>query len=339
MMEFVNHFFTTGKLKLGVNNSFITLIPKVRNPVKMKDYHPISLVDRLYKIVAKIFVNRIKVVIGDVVGNNQFAFVKGRQLIDAVLVANELIDLIKKEKTEGLILKVDFEKAYDYINWGFLDFIMAKMGFHEKWRGWIHECISTVHMSILVNGSPSKNFRMRRRPSPRVLRVFQSMSALKINFAKSSLTGIDMELEVMEEWANLVGCGRDSLPTSYLGLPLGVNHRSQQLWRPVIQKVQNRLVGWQSKLLSMGGKITLMRYNLSSTWRLEMVRISDFGWIIGLKMVVEKRCFQEFTPWRKTNAKLSKSSGNGKTGVGSGMLSSGGIFSNGNKSSTTLSTR
>ncbi|EOY02885.1 Uncharacterized protein TCM_017287 [Theobroma cacao] len=310
MMEFVNHFFTTGKLEPGVNNSFITLIPKVRNPVKMKDYHPISLVDKLYKIMAKILVNRIKGVIGDVVGNNQFAFVKGRQLIDTVLVANELIDLIKKEKTEGLILKVDFEKAYDYIDWGFLDFIMAKMGFHEKWRGWIHECISTVHMSILVNGSPSKNFRMRRRPSPRngltvshlqfaddimifcypelkqlrnikrVLRVFQSMSGLKINFAKSSLTGIDMELEVMEEWANLVGCGRDSLPTSYLGLPLGANHRSQQLWRPVIQKVQNRLVGWQSKLLFMGGKITLMRSVLSN---LPTYHMSIFPMPIGVQ--------------------------------------------------------
>ncbi|WRX31361.1 Reverse transcriptase domain - like 10 [Theobroma cacao] len=115
-MEFVSSFFSTRKFDTSVNNSFITLIPKVRNPVKMKDYRPISLVDSLYKIVAKILANRIKWVIGDVVGNNQFAFVKGRQLTDAVLIANELINLIRKERTGGMIMKVDFEKAYDCID-------------------------------------------------------------------------------------------------------------------------------------------------------------------------------------------------------------------------------
>lgn len=115
-MEFVNQFFSTGKLEPRVNNSFITLIPKVKNLIEMKDYRPISLVDNLCKIVAKILANRIKVVIGDVIENNQFAFVKGRQLTDTVLVANELVNLIKKEKNGGLILKVDFEKAYDCID-------------------------------------------------------------------------------------------------------------------------------------------------------------------------------------------------------------------------------
>ncbi|EOY08208.1 Uncharacterized protein TCM_022551 [Theobroma cacao] len=179
VMEFVNHFFTMGKLEPGINNSFITLIPKVRNPVEMKDYRPINLVGIFYKIMAKILANKIKVVIDGMVGNNQFAFMEGRQLTNAVLVANELIDLIKKEKTNDTMI-------FYYLN---LDQI---------------------------------------RNIKKVLRIFQSMSGLKKNFAKNSLMGIDMELDIMEEWAKMIGCKNESLPSSYLRLPLGANHRSKQ---------------------------------------------------------------------------------------------------------------
>jgi hypothetical protein len=78
--------------------------------------------------------------------------------LDGVLVVNELIDLAKRRKDNCLSFKVDFERAYDTVNWNFLDYLMGRMGFAEGWRRWIHACVFQSSMSVLVNGSPSADF-------------------------------------------------------------------------------------------------------------------------------------------------------------------------------------
>ena len=116
----------------------------------------------LYKLLAKVFANRLKKVVGKVVSSSQNAFVEGRQILDATLVANEVIDSVLKRKESGVLCKLDLEKAYDRINWDFLLSVMQRMGFGEKWIGWIRWCISTASFSILVNGSPTGFFRSSR---------------------------------------------------------------------------------------------------------------------------------------------------------------------------------
>ncbi|MCI32279.1 RNA-directed DNA polymerase (Reverse transcriptase), partial [Trifolium medium] len=96
------------------------------------------------------------------ISETQSAFVRGRQILDGVLIANEVIDEAKRLKKKVLLFKVDFEKAYDSVDWDFLDFVMGKMHFPTKWRNWIRECISTSWVSVLINGSPSKEFKMER---------------------------------------------------------------------------------------------------------------------------------------------------------------------------------
>lgn len=64
----------------------------------------------------------------------QRAFVKGRQILDAVLIANEVVEEVRKKKVEGLVFKIDFEKAYDHVEWAFLDDILGKKGFGLHWR-------------------------------------------------------------------------------------------------------------------------------------------------------------------------------------------------------------
>jgi len=99
-------------------------------------------------------------VIGSVISDSQSAFIKGRQILDGILVANEVVDEARKCKKELILFKVDFEKAYDSIDWNYLNEVMLKMGFPTLWRKWIKECVGTATTSVLVNGSPTYEFSL-----------------------------------------------------------------------------------------------------------------------------------------------------------------------------------
>ena len=146
----------------NLNSTFLVLIPKKENAVDIKDYRLISLVGGLYKILAKVLANRLRRVVGQEVSTTQNAFVEGRQILDAVLIANEAIDALLKRKEKGLICRLDIEKAYDHLNWNFLLCVMEKMGFGRKWLNWIKWCISMATFSVLVNGTLIGFFRSSR---------------------------------------------------------------------------------------------------------------------------------------------------------------------------------
>jgi len=121
VMRFLVEFHRNGRLSKGINSTFIALIPKVDNPHRLNDFRPISLVGSLYKILVKVLANRLRSVIGRVISDSQSAFIKGRQILDGILVANEIVDEARKLQKELLLFKVDFEKAYDTVDWGYLD--------------------------------------------------------------------------------------------------------------------------------------------------------------------------------------------------------------------------
>ncbi|WJX53700.1 hypothetical protein P8452_39668 [Trifolium repens] len=141
---------------------FITLIPKVKSPQSLGDFRPISLLGCLYKLVSKVLAARLAKVIGSLIPNTQSAFIKGRNLVEGVVAVNEVIDFAKKSRQRCLIFKVDFEKAYDSVDWGFLDYILRRFGFCDKWRAWMRACVCSGNMSVLVNGCPTEEINIRR---------------------------------------------------------------------------------------------------------------------------------------------------------------------------------
>ncbi|WRX29435.1 Reverse transcriptase domain - like 10 [Theobroma cacao] len=213
----------------------------------------------LYKILAKTLANKLKIVIGEVIGNNRFAFIKGRKLLDYVLIANEVVNWLKKDASRGTVLKLDFEKTFDSISWNFLDHVMGYMVFGVKWRCWIKECISTAKISIFVNGSPSRQFCIERCLwlrcpfSPLLFNIaseasmprycYESVSSLKVNYTKSHLIGIGIDQILVGRWATKIMCKVGYLPTTYLGLLLGAKHNSTRFWDPVLEKVGRKLAG------------------------------------------------------------------------------------------------
>ncbi|GAU26988.1 hypothetical protein TSUD_290390 [Trifolium subterraneum] len=99
---------------------------------------------------------------GTVISESQTAFVRDRQILDGILIVIEVVDEARRAKKEFMLFKVDFEKAYDSVDWGYLDVVMGRMGFPTLWRKWIKECVCTATASILVNGSSTDEFPLER---------------------------------------------------------------------------------------------------------------------------------------------------------------------------------
>nr|GEV46804.1 RNA-directed DNA polymerase, eukaryota, reverse transcriptase zinc-binding domain protein [Tanacetum cinerariifolium] len=123
---------------------------------------PISLIGSLYKVTAKVLANRLVTVLDDIVDEIQSAFVTDRQILDGHFILNEIVHWCKNKKKQSVIFKVDFEKAYDSVRRDFIDDILRRFGFGEKWCTWIQSCLYSSRGSVLVNGSPTKEFQFHK---------------------------------------------------------------------------------------------------------------------------------------------------------------------------------
>ena len=125
----------------------------------VSNFRPITLIGSIYKIIAKIMANRLVGVLGDIVHEVQSAFITGRQILDGPFILNEVLQWCKVKKKKSLLFKVDFEKAYDSVRWDYLDDILKKFGFGDKWCDWILNCLKSSRGSIIINGSPTEEFQ------------------------------------------------------------------------------------------------------------------------------------------------------------------------------------
>lgn len=204
-MGMVEEFYGNAKLLKGLTSYFLALISKCDSPQSLGDYRPISLLGCLYKIIAKMLVTRLKGVLPTIIAPNQFAFLSKRFMLDGVAIINEVTDFAKKSKRPCLIFKVDFAKAYDSINWSFLEYMIGRFGMNQRWKSWIKECIFKGDLSVLINGSPSKEVKIQKGlkqgdpPAPFLfLMVAEGLTGMMSNVVSAGLfkgfkVGIDGE--------------------------------------------------------------------------------------------------------------------------------------------------
>ncbi|CAM8933405.1 unnamed protein product [Rhodiola kirilowii] len=154
-----------GELEEGMNDTLITLIPKTQNPSTFDEFRPISLCNVAMKIITKVLANRLKIVLQDCISPTQSAFVPGRLISDNILTAHELFNFMKTRKqgeTGYCCIKLDMSKAYDRMEWDFLEVMQLKMGFPESWVRKIMQCVRTVVYRIKLNDMISDPFKPQR---------------------------------------------------------------------------------------------------------------------------------------------------------------------------------
>uniref|UniRef100_A0A2N9J9F5 Reverse transcriptase domain-containing protein n=1 Tax=Fagus sylvatica TaxID=28930 RepID=A0A2N9J9F5_FAGSY len=315
IMQIFHHFFNHGSFTKSINATFIALIPKKPGAVEIKDFRPISLVTGLYKIVAKVLANRLKAVLGKVVSAPQNAFVKGRQILDSVLIANECLDSRLKAGDPRGVVQAGFRE-------GLRSFNGTPCGFFPSSRGLrqgdplspllfiiVMEALSRLlarardgcyisgfdvgrvnHISIshllfaddtLILCGAARDQLCHLKS---VFVWFQASSGLKINLGKSELVPVGSVPDV-EELAVVLGCKVGTLPMSYLGLPLGSSFKDKTIWNGIVEKLETRLAGWKRMYLSKGGRVTLIKSTLSN---IPTYYLSLFPIPVGVAHRIEK---------------------------------------------------
>lgn len=162
IMEFLSAFYHGTADLERINCSYMVLLPKKQGATAVSDFRPICMQNCSVKIAAKALTSRLQKEIVTLIDLDQTGFIKGRTISENFVFAAELVQTCYKRKVPTLVLKLDFAKAFDTVNWSSLMTLLAARGFSDIWRGWIHRILSTSLTAVLVNGCPGPWFACQR---------------------------------------------------------------------------------------------------------------------------------------------------------------------------------
>ncbi|XP_060195408.1 uncharacterized protein LOC132624680 [Lycium barbarum] len=161
--NFVQSFFAGKQLTRFYSHSCLMLIPKVEAPTSFSQMRPISLSNFSNKILSKIVASRLNPYLPRLISDNQNGFINGRLITENVILAQEIVhNISKNKKKENMIIKLDMEKAYDRVSWVFLYAVLKKIGFNGNFIDIIKRLVEDAWYSVLINGDRKGFFHSSR---------------------------------------------------------------------------------------------------------------------------------------------------------------------------------
>uniref|UniRef100_A0A0A9GRN8 Reverse transcriptase domain-containing protein n=1 Tax=Arundo donax TaxID=35708 RepID=A0A0A9GRN8_ARUDO len=159
ILNMFNDFFN-GTLDVNrLNYGIITLIPKCANAERIQQYRPICLLNCVYKWITKGMTIKIEPFMHKWISKCQNAFIKGRNIMDGVMSLHDILHETKRKNQVGVILKLDFEKAYNEENWDFLFSCLEARGFSPLWQRWIKQVVTGGTLSVKLNNQIGPYFK------------------------------------------------------------------------------------------------------------------------------------------------------------------------------------
>ncbi|XP_062075831.1 uncharacterized protein LOC133779952 [Humulus lupulus] len=153
-------FFQDGFLPKSLNETVISLIPKVADPKSASDYRPIACCNTLYKCISKLLCTRLSEVLPFLVHSNQGAFIKNRNLAHNIMIFQDLLKgYTRKNISARCIMKIDLSKAYDTVDWLFVEKLLKSLCFPSRFINWIMVCLKGTSYSLLMNGRIQGSFK------------------------------------------------------------------------------------------------------------------------------------------------------------------------------------
>ena len=192
LLPMFNDLFS-GQLQLfQLNFGTITLLPKKTVAVRIEQFRPICLLNVSFKIFTEVGTNRLTQIAHAVVQPTQSAFMPDRNILEGVVVLHETLHEIHTKKLDGVIFKVDFEKAYEKFKWPFLQQALRMNGFDEAWRRHVESFTQKGSVGIKVNDDighyfqTHKGLRQGDPMSPILFNIVVDMLAILIGRAKET---------------------------------------------------------------------------------------------------------------------------------------------------------
>ncbi|KAL8089279.1 hypothetical protein AgCh_038904 [Apium graveolens] len=291
VLAFCKKFLETGELPMEANRTVVCLVPKVKNPQNMSEIRPISLCNVLVRILSKVLSNRLKVCLSSLISNTQSAFVEGRLLTDNALIAFEINHYIKRQ-TQGKNgvagFKIDISKAYDRLEWGFIQHMMEKFGFHATWVNRIMSLIQSVSYGFLHDGCVFGNVIPTRG-----LRQGDPISPYIYILCSEGLTSL---LRRAEEVGILHGCtiarGAPTISHLLFADDCYFFFRANAVEADVLKRILNRYEGMSGQKINYTKSVLTCSPNTSPENRTQLCQILEVnvcqspGKYLGMPMVV-----------------------------------------------------
>ncbi|XP_019154646.1 PREDICTED: uncharacterized protein LOC109151183 [Ipomoea nil] len=274
--DFVLNCLSEKSFPANLNDVNIVLIPKKCSPVSVSDLRPIALCNVLYKIMAKMIANRMKPLLEGLISVSQSAFLPGRLISDNILIASEVGHYLRRKQLGQVgwaALKLDMAKAYDRMEWPFVQRMMTGLGFDDRWvqilrlkafymgtewQGGLHLshiCFFADDSLLFFKANMQEVLEVKK-----CLGIYEAFSGQAVNFQKSSITfSRNTQVGVRDLVAEALGVGQEDDFGKYLGLPSVVGRNRRTIFAYVEQKLRQRFGSWNKKLLSKAGKEVLLK--------------------------------------------------------------------------------
>ena len=198
LLDSIQHSYVNGSLSYSQKQGIISLIPKKnKDMLLLKNWRPLSLLNMDYKLIAKVIANRIKTVIKKIIHSDQTGFVNGRYIGENLVKLINVIEHCEENDIPALLISIDFEKAYDFVEWSAIKYALNFFNFGSNIIKWFQILYKGVNSCVINNGHFSTFFPLHRGVrqgcplSPYLFIIAAELLAIKIR-TNNNIKGINI---------------------------------------------------------------------------------------------------------------------------------------------------